>query len=207
MTPSVFRLLITGGPCAGKSIALPSLKRHFERNGYTVICVPEAASSLIAAGLSPKTIPNTLFQSLQLDVQIKNEEDALQQAEASLCQTGRPVLIFFDRGVLDGEAFSRCDEFRKAAENHGINDRKALERYEAVFHMESLACIEGALYSTMNNPNRITSRTEARQSDFALRQLYGSHSDWNLIGGAVDQEEKTEHLIRAIESFLESRRH
>jgi hypothetical protein len=40
MSP-IYRIALTGGPCAGKSTALESIKTHFEKNGFKVLIVPE----------------------------------------------------------------------------------------------------------------------------------------------------------------------
>lgn len=46
----IFRLVITGGPCSGKSTCMEYFKAELERMGYTVFCLPEVATMLMTAG-------------------------------------------------------------------------------------------------------------------------------------------------------------
>lgn len=48
----VKKIVLTGGPCAGKTTALQQIEREFTEKGYHVLIVPEAASILIGAGNS-----------------------------------------------------------------------------------------------------------------------------------------------------------
>ena len=49
----VKKIVLTGGPCAGKTTALQQIEREFTEKGYHVLIVPEAASILIGAGIRP----------------------------------------------------------------------------------------------------------------------------------------------------------
>jgi hypothetical protein len=44
--PEVHRVMLTGGPCGGKTSAANALREKFENIGYSVYCVPEAATLL-----------------------------------------------------------------------------------------------------------------------------------------------------------------
>ena len=46
---NVTRILLTGGPCAGKTTALASISQDLTQLGYKVLVVPEAAT-LIGTG-------------------------------------------------------------------------------------------------------------------------------------------------------------
>ena len=47
----VSRIVLTGGPCAGKTRSLTKIEEHFEELGYKVIIVPETATILINGGI------------------------------------------------------------------------------------------------------------------------------------------------------------
>lgn len=49
----IFKVVITGGPCAGKSTAMSKMVEEFTAHGYTVLIVPETATELITADFSP----------------------------------------------------------------------------------------------------------------------------------------------------------
>ena len=48
--PGLHRVLLTGGPCAGKTTIMAKLTSVLENKGYRVFCVPEAATLLSLGG-------------------------------------------------------------------------------------------------------------------------------------------------------------
>ena len=46
----IFRLCLTGGPCAGKTTALTTLNQGLASRGFKVFMVPEAATMLMKGG-------------------------------------------------------------------------------------------------------------------------------------------------------------
>ena len=51
----ISKIVITGGPCAGKSTAMSWIQNAFTQLGYTVLFVPETATELITGGVAPWT--------------------------------------------------------------------------------------------------------------------------------------------------------
>ena len=51
----IAKIVITGGPSAGKSTAMSWIQNAFTQMGYTVLFVPETATELITAGVAPWT--------------------------------------------------------------------------------------------------------------------------------------------------------
>ena len=69
------KIVITGGPCAGKTTAMSWIQRHFTKQGYTVLFVPETATELITGGVAPWTCgTNADYQLCQMELQLKKEE-------------------------------------------------------------------------------------------------------------------------------------
>jgi signal recognition particle GTPase len=46
----VTRILLTGGPCAGKTTSLAKMQAAFDNKGFRVYCVPEAATMMMKGG-------------------------------------------------------------------------------------------------------------------------------------------------------------
>ena len=46
----LFRICLTGGPCAGKTTAIAKLQRLLQNTGFRVFTVPEAATLLMKSG-------------------------------------------------------------------------------------------------------------------------------------------------------------
>ena len=51
-TPTIWKVVLTGGPCAGKTTALGALQAQFSRHGIKVFMVPEAATQIVQGGVS-----------------------------------------------------------------------------------------------------------------------------------------------------------
>jgi putative protein kinase ArgK-like GTPase of G3E family len=46
----IYKIAITGGPCAGKSTSMEKIKNIFTQKGYRVLCVPEIPTMVVYAG-------------------------------------------------------------------------------------------------------------------------------------------------------------
>ena len=55
------KIVITGGPCAGKTTVLRILKEKYRNKGYTVVTVAETATELICSGIAPWTMDNKAY--------------------------------------------------------------------------------------------------------------------------------------------------
>ena len=44
---NISKIVITGGPCAGKTTGMSWIQNTFAQRGYTVLFVPETATELI----------------------------------------------------------------------------------------------------------------------------------------------------------------
>ena len=46
----IYKLAVTGGPCAGKTSAIEHIKEHFTKLGFRVFAVPEVPTMVVLAG-------------------------------------------------------------------------------------------------------------------------------------------------------------
>ena len=78
------KIVITGGPCAGKTTAMSWIQREFEKKGYKVLFVPETATELITGGVAPWTCGSNLdYQKCQVRLQ-KEKESVFEQAARTM---------------------------------------------------------------------------------------------------------------------------
>ena len=68
------KIVITGGPCAGKTSALEILKKHFEQHGKRVSIISETAGELIGEGLMPFGDTVIKFHSELISRQLLKED-------------------------------------------------------------------------------------------------------------------------------------
>ena len=92
----ITRIVITGGPCAGKSTAMSWVQKSFTEKGYRVLFVPETATELITGGVTPwGCSTNVEYQKCQMRFQ--DEKEKVFKQAARFMQSEK-VLIVCDRG-------------------------------------------------------------------------------------------------------------
>ena len=101
--PPLFKVVLTGGPCGGKTTAKSEIKARFESLGFLVLCGPEAATLLFGGGVPfpDDEAARMLLQRTILKLQMAIEDMFEEIGKNS----GRPTLILLDRGALDGKAY------------------------------------------------------------------------------------------------------
>ena len=50
---NIVKIVLTGGPCAGKTTGMSWIQNAFTQMGYAVLFVPETATELISCGVAP----------------------------------------------------------------------------------------------------------------------------------------------------------
>lgn len=194
------KIVITGGPCAGKSTAMSRIQDEFTRMGYTVLFVPETATELITGGVAPWTCgTNAAFQQCLLRLQLEKEtvfETAAQTMEAD------KVLIVCDRGTIDNKAYMSDEEFAAALCSVGSNEVELRDRYDAVFHLVTAAKGAEEFYTTANNAARTETVEQAAAMDDKLIAAWTGHPHLRVIDNTVTFDEKMKVLVAEIASFL-----
>ena len=157
----ISKIVITGGPCAGKSTAMSWIRNAFSHRGYTVLIVPETATELITGGVAPWTCQtNADYQKCQVELQLTKER-LFEQAASGMAS--EKILIVCDRGVMDNRAYMNEEEFEdvlRALDGDLIDWR---DRYDAVFHLVTAANGAEEFYTKANNAARYESVEEAVQ--------------------------------------------
>ena len=68
------KIVITGGPSAGKTTGLSWIQNECSKLGYTVLFVPETATEFISGGVAPWTCGTNLdYQKVQMTLQLEKE--------------------------------------------------------------------------------------------------------------------------------------
>ena len=197
----VKRIVITGGPCAGKTTALKSLSEAFSGMGYTVIVIPETATELINAGISTKALGSALqFQKCVTALQMKKEEVFLMGAEAL---NEEKVLLLLDRGLADSRAYLSDSEYEELLEFFGKSREEFVLPYDAVFHMTTAADGAEEFYTTANNTARTEDPPEARMLDKRIIDAWSGHKNFYITDNSTDFEGKLRRLIEKAAAVLE----
>lgn len=196
----ISKIVLTGGPCAGKTTALTWINNYFSKRGYTVLSVPETATELITNGVAPWTCKtNYDYQTFQIRLQ-KLKEQIFDDA-AKTMKNDR-ILIVCDRGILDNKVYMKDIEFKRILKDLGTNETKERDSYDAIFHLVSAAKGKEEVYNLSNNAARTESIEKAQKLDDEIISAWTGHPHFRIIDNSTEFEEKLERLLKEIASFL-----
>lgn len=197
---NITKIVITGGPCAGKTTGMSWIQNAFTERGYTVLFVPETATELISGGVAPWTCSsNSEYQKCQMKLQ-QEKEKVFEYAARTM--DSEKILIVCDRGTLDNKAYMTEAEFAIALNYLGANEVELRDNYDAVFHLVTAAKGAQKFYTTANNAARTETVEEAAALDDKLIAAWTGHPHLRIIDNSLGFEEKMKRLIAEIANFL-----
>jgi len=194
----IYKIALTGGPCAGKTTALREIWLFLRKKGYNVVIVPETATELINGGITPSEIGQITFQKNLLELQIKKEEIFTKSCE----QLNKDVVVVFDRGVLDGKAYLADEEYEQILDELNLDENELINFYDAVIFLDSAAMSNDNIYSTSNNPARNETAKEARKINIRTQEVWNKHKLFTVIRSEADFENKISNLLSVIENLV-----
>ncbi|MDO5001307.1 MAG: AAA family ATPase [Eubacteriales bacterium] len=140
MAKDITRIVLTGGPAAGKTTLISRILKEFKQeDGWKVITVPESSTELISGfGIRPfgNCVSMLDYQYFVVDDQLHKEKLALKGAEMV---PEEKVLVIYDRALLDDKAYVSDDEFRDILAHFGKTEEQVLAGYDAVLHLVTCA--------------------------------------------------------------------
>ena len=200
MPAIIKKIVLTGGPCAGKTTGLSWIRNAFSQRGWTVLIVPETATELISGGVAPWTCGTNLdYQLGQVRLQLTKEDIFLTAARTMPVEK---ILIVCDRGVMDNRAYMNEEEFAVVADRLGLSVGAVLESYDAVLHLQTAAKGAEEAYSLANNQARYETAEEARALDDRIIAAWTGHPHMRVIGNETDFDTKMRRLISEIGGLL-----
>ena len=197
---SAIKIVITGGPCAGKTTGMSWIQNHLERFGYTVLFVPETATELIGGGVCPWTCGTNLdYQKCQLRLQ-KEKEEIFEMAASTMKKD--KLIIVCDRGFMDNKAYMTDEEVEAAAAYIGKDPIELRDSYDAVFHLVTAAKGAEEYYTQANNEARYETVEQGAALDDKFIAAWTGHPHLRVIDNSTDFEGKLKRLINEIIMFL-----
>lgn len=196
----ITKIVITGGPCAGKTTGMSWIQNAFTERGYTVLFVPETATELITGGVAPWTCNSNLeYQKCQLRLQLEKEK-IFEYAASKM--NSEKILIVCDRGALDNKAYMTDVDFSIVLDSLNSNEVELRDSYDAVFHLVTAAKGAKEFYTTENNSARTETPEEAAALDDKLISAWTGHPHLRIIDNSCGFEDKMKRLISEIANFL-----
>lgn len=202
----ITKIVLTGGPCAGKTTALVRITDHFSSLGYKVFTVPEVPTLYSQGGWSYLTPNRDLYYEGEraiLETQIALEDAFMKLAET--CTS--PTLVICDRGTLDISAYISPEMWEDITAKNNTNTNLLRSRYDAVLHMVSAADGAEQYYTTATNAIRYEQMTEeglriARELDKKVIKAWTGHPHLRVINNHDDFDAKLLRVLKEISNVL-----
>nr|CCA14725.1 conserved hypothetical protein [Albugo laibachii Nc14] len=191
----IYKFVLTGGPCAGKTTSLERLSTFFRDRGFRVYIVPEASTLLQTGGalvvdLKEKDILNFQWQLLKLQMSLEDSFYSLAM------DTKSPCVILCDRGAMDGSAYMSTDQWEELKYEHDLDTVTLRDtRYIAVFHLVTAAKGAERFYSLENNGARQETLDQARIIDERTCRAWVGHPKLFIFDNSAGFEKKMQRLI------------
>ena len=195
----VIKIVLTGGPCGGKTTALSYVSHKLEKLGIPVIKIEECATKLILSGKTPQNMGRYEFHKLLFEIELKEEGERSKSAAKMDCEK---VIMLFDRGLLDNRAFVKQEEFDRYSSLNGVNEDVIRNSYDAVFHMVTAANGAEDYYNLTNNSARSENIEEARRVDIETIAVWTGTPHFRIIDKSTSFDKKLERLMKEILAFI-----
>lgn len=181
------RIVITGGPGAGKTALIELLRKSTcEHVGF----VQEAASILYGGGFPRSHAPAVLCAAQRAIFHLQRELEGIVEpnVRVAIC----------DRGTLDGLAYwpGTEEEFFRSI---GVRRDDELARYDAVIHLHTPR--NGAGYGHQN-PLRIETPDEASAIDARIAHAWRDHPRRHFISASAQFLVKARRATSLIRGML-----
>lgn len=198
---NIIEIIVTGGPCSGKSELIRLASDELKAKNIPVFVVGETATELLKGNFVYEDDPLS-FQRTVCAVQLVKEKAAKEYAYAYIQRTAaKNVVIIYDRSAWDTRAYIDSENWKR-------NIQKPLGIYSElgscfVIHLESAAAI--GEFSKENNAERYENSDSALMIDKRLFDIYRSHPLFVHIPARTDYEQKKAEFLKALSVFVEAK--
>lgn len=195
----IYRIVLTGGPCGGKSTAVATISNRLLSLGFRVFRVPEAATLLLTgSGINPGTLSEKerqVFETTMIKTKIALEDHFYNIAKAG----DQPCVIICDRGTMDTAAYMSEESFHVMLdeENWNLVDLRD-KRYDAIIHLVTAAIGAEKFYTTENNDVRRENLQQARDLDFKVLNAWIGHPRIRIVDNSTDFQNKISRIEQII---------
>ena len=203
MAKRITRIVLTGGPAAGKTTLISRILHEFKQeDGWRVITIPETATELISGfGIRPfgGCMSMLAFQDFVVADQLHKEKLALRAAEVVPEDN---ILIIYDRALMDDKAYISDEEFTQVlASFDGLTEKQVLAGYDAVIHL--VTCAKGAEFAyNLGTAARPEPLDYAREMDDRTLRAWRGHPNLHIIDNSMNFDDKINRAMLEIYRLL-----
>ena len=192
----IWKIVLTGGPCGGKTTALSIVADRLRSHGLQVFTVPENATLFSNAGagfpVDSHKAHQLTWETSRMLSQMQMEDTFFQIALSS----GKPTVIVMDRGVLDAKAYLDEESWDTTLAEMGWNEDAFLDRYDLVVHLVTTAV--GARKHYVNTVYRHETPSEAAALDKKIQTVWRNHRCRHEIDNSTGYNDKVRRVIDSL---------
>lgn len=183
------KIVLTGGPCAGKTTIANALKSEFD-----VHYVREAATLLFEGGF-PRSNDVTPLKHRQRAIYFVQRE---LEAIASSKKPDKALLC--DRGSMDGAGYWPDGQSEDFYESIGTTEESEMKRYDWVIHME----VSGKNHYQSDDRVRTDTYEQALDIDARIKTAWSKHAKRIIIPQFDTISLKLERCEKIFQAILEN---
>ena len=198
-------IVLTGGPCAGKTTTIAKVKEDLENLGYHVLLLNECATEVINGGIRPfgdNQVSVFDFQNEVLNLQLFKEKRYLDIIDKLPEDTN--CIILSDRGIMDSKAYLGSELFTKLLDQNNLKEEYLGHQYDMIIHLVTVATNNQNKYNTSTNSARFEEDIdEVIDLDRRTNEVWQKHKNLKRVEATGIIEEKIEKVIDIIHDYLE----
>jgi len=202
----VAKIVLTGGPCAGKTTTITKIEEHLIEKGYHVLVVNECATEMIKGGIRPFGDNKTNvydFENEILNLQLYKEKR--YKDFLSKYPDDTKIIILYDRGSVDVKAYLGEEKYNKMLEENNLDNDDLLNEYDLVIHMTTVAAETENKYSNATNKARFEEAKEAIDLDKRTNEAWSKHKNLKVAPVCDLLEEKINIVIGYVDELLKEK--
>ncbi|XP_076108691.1 TRPL translocation defect protein 14-like [Mytilus galloprovincialis] len=194
----VYKVVLTGGPCGGKTTGQARLSTFFESLGWKVYRAPETALVLMSGGVKFTNLSKLEAYKFQENLirTMKQIEDTYFEL-ANTCPQN--CLVICDRGIMDASAYLPTEDWAQMKADNNWNEIQLRDnRYNQVIHMVSAARGAEMFYTVAGHQTRHESINQAIELDQITAGAWVGHPYYDVIDNTTGFEGKVMRMISAV---------
>lgn len=206
MAKEMKEIVLTGGPCSGKTTGKHYLTEKLRDRGFRVFLPPEVATIIISGGVTDirELLAKDPYRHYEVEKQMVVMQMALRHnfLDISRIFNGEKMVAIYDRGPMDMKAYTKPGEFESIMSELRLNLCDVRDSFEGVIHLVTAAKGAEKFYTLANNDARYESPEEARLADEKTMQAWVGHPHLRIIDNSTDFEKKMHRALQAISIIL-----
>ena len=201
---NIYRIVITGGPCSGKTTMIPEIADRLRERGFRVYTAPEAAALAFGAGVTKDFDKLTTHQKLRyfraMASYVMDHEDKFLE----FANTGDiPTVIICNRGVVDLQKYMEHSTWQALLDECGWNAVELRDkRYDGVIHLVTAADGAESVYTEKFKSKYELNVNQAIEVDKKLRASWCGHPQFYVVDNRKEFIEKKQKAFDAVARIL-----